>query len=156
LIPRGNWARFTILVYVGVSSLATLLVSAIGDGVARYAGIGTLMGGVVVVLFVVDQWAWKAKGIRTLLRKPNLNGTWTVEVRWKAADGEDAAKTAYLVIHQTYSEVAVEVLTDQARSCSDAASVTKRGPRWVLAYVYRAESEAIIDVIRPTVLRTVQ
>jgi len=142
-MPTPNWARFTLLLFVAASFVATLFVGILGHGVARYAGIGTIMSLVVLVLLVIDRWAWKWWGVRHLLRVPNLAGTWEVELKSDFKGEGGGLKTIYLVIHQTYSSVTVEVLTDLARSCSEASSLTRRGPRLVLAYLYRAEPEAI-------------
>jgi hypothetical protein len=142
-MPTPSWARFTLLLFVGALFLTTLLVGALGDGAARYAGIGAVMSFVVLVLLVIDRWAWKWWGVRHILRVPDLEGTWKVELESGYKGKGGGAKTSYLVVHQTYSSITVEVLTDLGRSCSEASSLTKLGPRLLLAYVYRAEPEAI-------------
>jgi hypothetical protein len=142
-MPTPNWARFTLLLFVGASFVTTLLVGALGSGVARYAGIGTLMSFVVLVLFVIERWAWKWRGIRRLLRVPDLRGTWRIDLESGYAGDGGGTKTSYLVINQTYSTVTVEVLTDLGRSCSETSSLGKRGPQLFLAYIYRAQPEVI-------------
>jgi hypothetical protein len=142
-MPTPNWARFTLLLFVAGSFLATLLVGTLGHGTARYAGVGSVMSLVVLVLFAIERWGWKWPGIRDVLRVPNLEGTWEVELESSYPGDGGGTKTCYLVVHQTYSSITVEVLTDLGRSCSEAASLSRRGPQLVLAYVYRAEPEAI-------------
>jgi SMODS-associating 2TM, beta-strand rich effector domain len=141
-MPTPNWTRFILLLFVGGTFIVSLLVGVLGHGVARYAGIGTVMSLVVLVLLVIERWAWRWPGVRAILRMPDLEGTWEVELDSTFGGDGGGSKTIYLVIHQTYSTVVVEVLTNLGRSCSEAASVTKRGPRRILSYVYRAEPEA--------------
>jgi hypothetical protein len=138
-MPTPNWARFTLLLFVAGSFLVTLLVGVLGQGAARYAGIGTVMSLVVLVLLVINHWAWKWGWVSQILRVPNLEGTWEVELTSDYQGEGGGMKTSYLVVHQTYSTITVEVLTDLGRSCSDASSLSRRGPRTVLTYVYRAE-----------------
>jgi hypothetical protein len=142
-MPTAAWARVTILLFVALSFLASLLGAAVGHGAARYATAGTVISGVTLILLVIERWAWRWPVIRDLVRVPDLDGTWRVELDSNYAGEGGAQQTIYLVVHQTYSTVVVEVLTARIRSCSDAASLAKRGPRHVLAYVYRAEPEAI-------------
>jgi hypothetical protein len=141
-MPTPNWTRFTLLLFVGGTFIVSLLVGVLGQGTARYAGIGTVTSLVVLVLLGIDRRAWRWPGVRSILRMPDLEGTWQVELDSTYGGDGGGAKTIYLVIHQTYSTVTVEVLTDLGRSCSEAASITKRGPRHFLSYVYRAEPEA--------------
>jgi hypothetical protein len=142
-MPTSGWARLTLFLFVGLSFLASLLGASVGHGAAKYATAGTVITGVTLILLVIERWAWRWPVLRSLLRVPNLEGTWRVELE-SSYDGEGGGEqTIYLVVHQTYSTVVVEVLTTRSRSCSDTASLTRRGPRLVLAYVYRAEPEAI-------------
>lgn len=142
-MPTAAWARVTILIFVALSFLASLLGAAVGHGAARYATAGTVITGVTLILLVIERWAWRWPGVRHFLRVPDLEGTWRVELK-SSYEGEGGAEQMiYLVIHQTYSTIVVEVLTARIRSCSDTASLTKRGPRYVLAYVYRAEPSAL-------------
>ncbi len=142
-MPTPGWARFTIGLFVAGSFVASLLAGALDDGVARYASVGALMSAVVLILLAIERWAWSWPLVRNILRVPNLNGTWKVELESSYEGEGGGSKTSFLVIHQTYSTITVEVLTDRGRSCSEAASLTRRGPRFVLAYVYRAEPESL-------------
>ncbi len=142
-MPSPNWARVTIFLFVGISFLVSLLGAAVGHGAARYASIGAVVTGVTLILLLIDRWAWRWKGIRRVLRVPDLEGTWRVALESNYEGEGGGEQTVYLVVHQTYSTITVEVLTQRIRSCSDTASLARRGPRHVLAYVYRAEPEAI-------------
>ena len=142
-MPTSGWARITLLLFVGVSFLVSLLGATLGHGAVKYATTGTIITGVTLILLVIERWVWRWPLVRSVLRVPDLGGTWRVELE-SSWDGDGGgAQTIYVVVHQTYSTVTVEVLTAKARSCSDSANLAKRGPRHVLAYVYRAEPEAI-------------
>lgn len=142
-MPSAAWTRFILLLFVGLSFVASLAAAKVGPGAARWATAGTVITGVTLILLVIDRWLWRVPGIRHLLRVPDLNGTWRVALESSYQGEGGGEQTVYLVVHQIYSAVTVEVLTERVRSCSDTASLSKRGPRWVLAYVYRAEPEAI-------------
>lgn len=142
-MPTGPWARFTIALFIALSFLASTIGGFAGSNAARYATVGAIMSAVVLILLGIERFAWKWWGFRHVLRVPNLNGTWRVELE-SSYEGEGGGlQTIYLVIHQSYSTVTVEVLTERARSCSETASLARRGPRIVLAYVYRAEPESL-------------
>lgn len=142
-MPSAGWTRFILFLFVGLSFLASILGAAVGHGAARYATAGAVITGITLILLVIDRWAWRWPVARRILRVPDLGGTWRVELESSYEHEGGGAQTIYLIVHQTYSTVAVEVLTRRVRSCSDTASLSKRGPRHVLSYVYRAEPEAI-------------
>jgi hypothetical protein len=142
-MPTTGWARITILLFVALSFVASLLGASVGHGAAKYATVGAVITGVTLILLVIERWAWRWPGVRSVLRMPDIDGTWRVELESNYAGEGGGEQTIYLVVHQTYSTVVVEVLTARVRSCSDTASLARRGPRFILAYVYRAEPEAI-------------
>jgi len=141
-MPSSGWARVTIALFAAFAALFSFLSAQVELGQqGRFAYLGVAASAAVLVLLAIDRWAWRWPVFRSVLRRPDLNGTWEIEL----ASSHEAAppKTAYLVIHQTFSTITVEALTDLGRSCSDAASLAKRGPRWFLAYAYRAEPEVL-------------
>lgn len=142
-MPTPGWVRVTVALFIALSFLASALGGTAGSNAARYATVGAVMSAVVLILLGIERFAWKWWGFRYILRVPNLNGTWRVELESSFEGEGGGSQTIYLVIHQSYSTITVEVLTERARSCSEAASLSRRGPRIVLAYVYRAESEAL-------------
>ena len=142
-MPTAGWARVTILLFVALSFLASLLGAAVGHGAAKSATAGTVITGVTLILLVIERWAWRWPGMRHVLRMPDVAGTWRVGLESSYQGEGGGAQTIYLVVHQTYSTIVVEVLTARIRSCSDTANLTKRGTRHVLAYVYRAEPSAL-------------
>lgn len=131
----------TVLVVLGAGIWALVLA---GHGwvipTAFFTPLSLTVGALVCILLVFDRWAWRWPGVSLASSRPDLRGTWMGEVRsdWKDATGSTAAPIrASLVVHQTYTEVHLRMLTAESESVSLATSLRKTPDgRYVLTAVY--------------------
>jgi SMODS-associating 2TM, beta-strand rich effector domain len=140
-MPTPGWARFTLALFVGLSFFASLLAGALHLHGGSFAYVGATTSAVVLVLLFIDRWAWKWRGFRKVLRVPDLEGTWKIELESSFNVGSPVV--AYLVVHQTYSTISLTQLTAGATSFSETSDLARRGGWFVLSYVYRAEPEVL-------------
>ena len=89
-----------------------------------------------------NQWLWQVRPIRTILSRPQLNGTWSGNLVSMRAD-EDGREAAYdpipifLVIRESYLEVSVTLISAESKSRSIAATLeTKQADDFVVHYLY--------------------
>lgn len=127
-------ATASIFVAGGVSALLTQ---------AYFAGfaLGSISTGLVYLLldFLFTKFGWKAK----FLNLPNLSGKWRVEGKTLDEDSQIRFEwNATLVINQTWKEILISLKTDQSRSNSYTAYLTKRNEGWLLSYSYQNEPNA--------------
>lgn len=96
---------------------------------------------VIILLVGFDRWMWRWWPFKLLVRHPDISGTWKGEFR-STWDGEGKTETAptreaFLVVRQTFSSVAVTLLTEESRSRSVVASLSApRDSDASLSYTY--------------------
>jgi hypothetical protein len=104
-----------------------------------------VVGFTVLVLEFFDRWIWKWRILpRSLVKRPNISGTWAVTLRSSWIDpntgtvvGEIAA---FLVVRQTYSTIDLRLLTPESVSHQLAAQLIRvDDDHSSLAAVYRNE-----------------
>lgn len=87
-----------------------------------------------------DLWLWRLPWLQLIPGVPlSVRGTWkgTLESSWIDASGQQIApKDAYLVVRQTFGQVHVTLLTDESKSESSLAGVTKTDGLSVLHYLF--------------------
>lgn len=96
---------------------------------------------VIGLYFVWDYWLWRTSLLQRLPRVPrNVRGTWqgTLTSFWvdPATQQRPPAKSVYLVVHQTASQVVVQLLTDESKSVSAVAFISEVNKSTELAYLY--------------------
>ena len=94
-----------------------------------------------LLLGVWEHWLWRLPLSQRIASVPrDIRGTWKgkLESLWKdPATGESPpAKSAYLVVRQSASQVVVRLLTEESSSQSTLAKVAKDDASSTLAYVY--------------------
>lgn len=99
-----------------------------------------------VLLFLWDQWAWKLRPFQLLPGvSRDISGTWetTLESLWvdPTTLTPPSAKTVYIVIRQTSSNVTITLISDESKSKSSLARVIKEDGSWLLHYVYTNEPQ---------------
>jgi hypothetical protein len=107
------------------------------------APIGPAVTVAVAGLWVFDRWAWRQPGIRRLLNRPVLRGTWKCELRSSYEDRAGEVIESYLVIDQTYTQICVRMLFDRSQSISMSGDLVEEKGRCVLYYVFRSEKSAL-------------
>jgi hypothetical protein len=126
-----NRVKVTVYLVSGAWSLALLIAG------VRLPGIETKVLGylplVIVALFALfDQWAWRWKILRKIVRRPDLNGTWRGELvsMRPNEDGVEIThepKPAFLSIKQSYLTVNIRLMSDESKSGSYAATLQPSG-----------------------------
>lgn len=93
-------------------------------------------------LWVFDRYAWRWRGVRKVVGRPNLDGTWHGELASDWVDPSTQQRIpsdpdVFLVIRQRYWQVVVRLLTKESSSVSSLAAFDK-APDGVqqLVYVY--------------------
>ncbi|WP_406443055.1 hypothetical protein OHB14_29325 [Streptomyces sp. NBC_01613] len=94
-----------------------------------------------LVFNIWDLWLWRIPWVQLLPGVPrNVRGTWKGVLTSLWIDPETGTtpppKPAYLVMHQTASTITAKLLTDEARSISNLATVSQADSSFTLAYVY--------------------
>ena len=96
-----------------------------------------------VGLWAFDRYAWRWPGVRDLVRRPVLHGTWYGELAsdWESAETGQripADPDVFLVIRQRFWQVTARLLTAESESASSLANFTV-SPDGVqqLVWVYR-------------------
>lgn len=95
---------------------------------ASYLRPYSLVVGVVGVLLIAyERWFWRWPGIRRVVRRPNMQGTWrgTLQSTWIDPSTGMVVKpvTVFLAVTQTYSTVTPRMLTPESSSESVASSL---------------------------------
>lgn len=105
----------------------------------------------VAGLWVFDRWGWRQPGIRSLLTRPVLHGTWDGELASSWVNPETGKKlepdpAVFLVIRQRFWSVSVRLLTKESKSMSLFAELTS-GQDGVcqLLYIYANQPEAEVE-----------
>ncbi len=103
-----------------------------------------------VVLALWDRRFWRFELSQKLKATPiDLTGTWqgVLASEWidPATSKRIPPKVAYLVVRQTASTIKVTLLTDESRSSSALASVTKYQDRMALDFMYLNEPRSSVN-----------
>lgn len=98
--------------------------------------------------FIYLKWLWKVPGIRSILYKPNLNGTWLGQFKsdWKNDNGEEIPPGSFvLVIRQTdFLTLSIMGFSANMNSLSTMESLQiddSRGPK-KLGYIFDQKRSA--------------
>lgn len=102
-------------------------------------------------LWLFDRWAWRQPGIRRLLNRPVLHGTWHGELAssWvnpETGEGIDPDPDVFLVVRQRFWSVSARLLTNESSSSSLFAELTA-GDDGVcqLLYIYVNHPQATVE-----------
>lgn len=146
-------SHFALSILVTVAALAwAAVLSAFGWIIPTsfFRPLSIIVGFLSISLLAFDGWAWAWPGIRGLINRPDLRGTWEGVLRsnWKPPDRHDSGTTpinAYVVIHQTYSGLRLRLFTRESHSSSITAELIAEtdGVATVCA-LYRNEPKALL------------
>lgn len=103
-----------------------------------------LVGLMVIAWGTFGHLAWSWPGVRSIVRRPDLRGTWGGMIRssWgnDAGGAQSAPIESYLIVHQTFSAIHLRLLTPESQSVTLAASLVREiDGRITLSGVYRNE-----------------
>lgn len=137
-MPTSNWIRGIVF----ASSLfwvfaAWLLGEPIGDDYVRAVGCAASVLVVLVLLF--DIWLWRFLP-EWLVRIPNLRGTWRAVIEYGDKDGPIGTADCFLVIRQTYSSIAVDMLFEKSASNSRSAELRESDGSFRIWFSYFSQA----------------
>jgi hypothetical protein len=103
-----------------------------------------------LVFWLWDSVLWRVSFVQQLPGVPRcIRGTWKGELKSYWTDPRTgkqiAPKTAYLVVRQSASTVAITLLTNESRSSSSLAEVREVDGSSVLAYMYLNRPEISVE-----------
>jgi hypothetical protein len=119
---------FLSILVAGAAIAWALVLSAFGWAIplSFFRPLSVIAGLLSLALLVFDLWAWAWPGVRSLINRPDLRGTWQGVIRssWKHPD-EHRAKLGtiktYVIVHQTYTGLHLRLLTHESHSSSISA-----------------------------------
>ena len=95
---------------------------------ADAAPFGTVVAILVVLGLFFEYRLWRAAGIRSLIGRPDINGTWKGEMvsNFKDGDGNVIPPIpCYAAVEQTFSELKLHMMTEQSESWLVASDIRK-------------------------------
>lgn len=146
-MPTPGWIRIVIglaaAIWLGVAIILEVPVD------QRWLrALGAVISVVVLLLVAFDRWMWKWPGIRRLVKRPVLAGTWKAMLssNWPDPDTGEVIlpMDAYFVIRQTYTRVSVRALFRGSNSehiVGDLVESTTGPP--VLWFMFRSEARTL-------------
>lgn len=113
--------------------------------------IGPSVALAAAALWLFDRWAWRQIGIRRLVRRPVLHGTWHGEITPKWIDPRtnktvESDTDVFLVIRQTFWSISVRLLTNESTSKAVHAELVRDGDGVCeLVYVYSNKPQSSVS-----------
>ena len=91
------------------------------------APFGIAVGIISTVVLLYEKHLWKWPAFNLLVSRPNLSGTWQVDLKstFKSSTGAPVEKKAFVVIKQSLNTLSFRLYTDTARSQSVAETVSQ-------------------------------
>ena len=122
------------LASAALASLATLTLNSFPLPIAAPSGL-VLFGG---LLFVLDRFAWKWKGINTVLGIPILDGYWEGTLERQLGQGvAPEIRAVKMTITQRWTTMSIVFAGQSSRSSASVISLTISDPKQVaLRWVY--------------------
>jgi hypothetical protein len=105
----------------------------------------TVLGAVMMLLAAFDLWLWRLPILQGwLVKRPVLNGTWRAEIRSNWIDPATGHKidpiAGFMVARQTFSRLALRLITPESQSELLGAEITRSGDGSYYVFgVYRNE-----------------
>lgn len=135
--------------FMGIVWAVVLIASGVALPAHFFRPVSAVTTATVLVLWAFDLWIWAWPVISWLARRPDLRGTWCVEMdsTWRASESGPAIGSivGYLVIRQTYSSLSARLLTAESssRTCT-AAIVRDEDGLYQLVAVYVNEPRYVV------------
>jgi SMODS-associating 2TM, beta-strand rich effector domain len=106
----------------------TLLLQGAPVGLDWLKPYSTVVGILPLVLLVFDKWLWRLRILHGwFVKKPNLQGTWKAQLRstWNEGASEAREIEGYMIIRQTYSSIAMRLVTSESSSELIACNISR-------------------------------
>jgi hypothetical protein len=145
-------SHFPLSVLVACAAMIwALILSGLGWVIppSFFRPLSIVAGSLSLSLLVFDGWVWAWPGIRRLVNRPDIRGTWEGVIRssWKYPDGNGlnlGSINAYVVVHQTYTGLRLRLLTRESQSSSITAALISEPDGTTVFALYRNEPKALL------------
>lgn len=148
-MKRTITIRIIVAVVVLVFVIGTWVQTGRPDLAAfKFFSVAVLVSTVIFNLW--DFWLWRLSFVQRIPGVPrSVRGTWqgTLTSFWvdPATGSTPSPRTAYLVVRQTASLIAVKLLTDESKSTSAIADISEVDGSIVLSYLYLNKPEMRVE-----------
>ncbi len=132
----------SLLVVAACAWAATFLAAGEPVPARIFGSLGTVTTVALLAIFVFDAWAWTLPGVSSVLKRPDLRGTWAGQITPPDAITRQptAPIEAYAVVRQTYTTIHMRLFTAESESVTLAAELVEDADgEQVFANVYRNE-----------------
>jgi hypothetical protein len=109
-----------------------------------------VVGGLMGLLLVFDRWSWRWPGIRSLVGRPDLQGTWKGSIKPSAKTINHNARIepveVFVIVRQTFSTLHIRLLSPESQSFSLAATLVAEAPeQYTITWVFRNEPRLLVQ-----------
>jgi hypothetical protein len=107
-----------------------------------FAPLSAVVTATVVVLAAFNSWIWRWPVVRSLVKRPDLRGTWRGTIR---SSSDAAPIEVFMVIRQTFSTLHLRLLSAESQSFSLTANVVEEAPgQDAVTWVFRNEPRLLV------------
>lgn len=132
---------YALVGVIAVLWYGSLLISGSTPGLSFFQPVSGLPVAVAVVFWYFDRVMWRWSLFQhTLVQRPDIRGTWRVQLTPDTSDESVRVIEAYLVIRQTYSSLSIRLFTAESQSESFVAQISRADDgQYKVFSVYRNE-----------------
>lgn len=143
--------RIRAVIFVAAAIWAVMLVlQGVDVGTSYFKPLSSVVGVTILLVGLYDRRLWRWPWLRRLQKQPIVHGTWkgTVQTTWvdPATGATPAPIDIYMVVRQTASTVAFDMLTEESSSSTTSASLdAAESGAWVLSGSYLNRPKVLIQ-----------
>lgn len=146
-------SRFAIAILIFIALISWYLtLAASGLSIPSYwhKPASIMISVLSTVLLVFERWAWSWPIVRLLAHRPDLRGTWRVEIKSLWIDPETGKTVppirAYFCIAQTFSKLAIRQFTQESHSSSLTATIQENdGEAYTVFGIYHNDPNVSVS-----------
>lgn len=143
--------RIRAVIFVAAAVWAVMLVlQGVDVGTSLFKPLSSVVGITILLLGFYDRRLWRWRFLRRLQKQPVLNGTWkgSLQTTWAdPATGKIPGPIeVYMVVRQTASTIAFDMLTAESSSSTTSASLdAAESGAWMLSGSYVNKPQVLIQ-----------
>lgn len=115
-----------------------------------FAPMSWVVSALVGLSFAHEKWIWRWPGVRSIVGRPDLRGTWKGVIRPNPETANTNANSVpievFMVIRQTFSTLHLRLLAPESQSFSLSTNLVEEAPeQFSLTWVYRSEPRLLVQ-----------